>query len=109
MAGYTEKQFTTNGSVLAHPAGYSAFPQTVEAANAAVTTNADGTKVLKGGTVYPANDGTAKGIVLQDYAFDDGAVQAAIVYAGDVKTAALKQALTAEAKAALPGIHLFGN
>lgn len=108
MAGYHEKEYATKGSVLAHPTGYSAYPQTVAATDAAVSTEG-GAKVLLGGTVYPANDATAKGIVLQDYAFADGdaTVQAAIVYAGDVKAGALKAALTTEAKAALPGIHVF--
>lgn len=108
MAGYHETQYTTNGSILAHPTGYSAYPKTVAATDAAVAT-VGGAKVLLGGTVYPANDATAKGVVLQDYAFADGdaTVQAAIIYVGDVKAGALKAALTTEAKAALPGIHVF--
>lgn len=108
MAGYHETQYTTKGSVLAHPTGYSAYPQTVAATDAAVAT-VDGAKVLLGGTVYPKNDATAKGVVLQDYAFADGdaTVQAAIVYVGDIKASALKAPLTTEAKAALPGIHVF--
>lgn len=108
MAGYHETQYTTKGSVLAHPTGYSAYPQTVASTDKAVTTVA-GVKVLSGGTVYPANDATAKGVVLQDYVFSDGdaTVQAAILYVGDVKAGALKAPLTTEAKAALPGIHVF--
>ena len=108
MAGYYEKEYATKGSVLAHPTGYSAYPQTVAETDAAVAT-VDGVKVLLGGTVYPANDTTAKGIVLQDYAFADGdtTVQAAIVYVGDIKAGALKTPLSTEAKAALPGIHVF--
>lgn len=108
MAGYHETQYTNKGSVLAHPTGYSAYPQTVAATDAAVAT-VDGAKVLLSGTVYPKNDATAKGVVLQDYAFANGdaTVQAAIVYAGDVKASALKAPLAAEAKAVLPGIHVF--
>jgi hypothetical protein len=110
MAGYYEKEYATKGSVLAHPTGYSAYPQTVAATDAAVSTEG-GAKVLLGGTIYPANDATAKGVVLQDYAFSDGdaTVQAAIVYVGDIKAGALKAPLAAEAKAALPGIHVFGE
>lgn len=108
MAGYHETQYTTKGSILAHPTGYSAYPQTVAATDKAVAT-VGGAKVLLGGTVYPANDATAKGVVLQDYAFQDGdaTVQAAILYIGDVKAGALKTPLAAEAKAVLPGIHVF--
>jgi len=108
MAGYHETQYTTKGNILAHPTGYSAYSQTVAATDEAVAT-VEGAKVLLGGTVYPANDATAKGVVLHDYAFSDGdaTVQAAILYIGDVKAGALKTPLAAEAKAALPGIHVF--
>ena len=108
MAGYYEGTYESKGSILAHPTGYSAYPQTVASTDKAVAT-VGAAKVLLGGTVYPANDATAKGVVLQDYAFSDGdaKVQAAILYIGDVKAGALKTPLTTEAKAALPGIHVF--
>ena len=109
MAGYYEGNYESKGSILAHPDGYSAFPQTVSSTDPAVVTE-NGVKVLKGGTVYPANDATARGIVLQDYPIDaDGNAQAAIVYIGDIKGTALIEGLTDEAKSALTGIHVFGT
>jgi hypothetical protein len=37
--------------------------------NAGVTPDADSKKIVKAGTIYPANDATAKGVLLHDTEF----------------------------------------
>ena len=68
----------------------------------AAATTVDGRKIIKAGTIYPANDATAKGVVWADYDVTDGDVSGALVIHGFVKTAAIPAAPSTEAKAALP-------
>lgn len=50
----------------------------------AVTTEADGTKYIKAGTVYPSNDGSAKGIVFEDVDVTHGEAIGSLIVAGRV-------------------------
>ena len=61
----------------------------------------EGRYIVKAGTVYPANDATAIGIVFTDYDVTDGDQMMAIVRHGFVKSAALPEAVTPEAKEVL--------
>ena len=45
--------------------------------------------VVKAGTIYPANDATAIGVVLNDYDVTDGDAMMAVVMHGFIKKAAL--------------------
>lgn len=47
-----------------------------------VTADADGYKTIKAGTVYPANDATAKGIVFENVDVTDGAHAGSLIIAG---------------------------
>lgn len=49
----------------------------------------EGRYIVKAGTFYPANDATAKGVVLNDYDVTDGDAMMAVVIHGFVKLAAL--------------------
>lgn len=64
----------------------------------------DGRYKIKPGTIYPANDATAVGVVLNEHDVTDGDAMLAVVIHGFVKTAALPAAPSAEAKAALKQI-----
>lgn len=64
----------------------------------------DGRYVVKAGTIYPANDATAVGVVLNDYDVTDGDEMMAVVVHGFVKQAALPAQPTAEAEAAMKQI-----
>lgn len=65
--------------------------------------------VVKSGKIYPANDGTAKGIVRSDYDVTYGSAIGSLVVHADVVENKLPETVTAEAKTALEkvGIHFF--
>ncbi len=64
----------------------------------------DGRYIVKAGTIYPANDATAIGVVLNDYDVTDGDAMMAVVVHGFIKVAALPAVPAAAAVAALPQI-----
>lgn len=82
-----------------------------DAATPGLATLVDGRYVVKAGTIYPANDSTAVGVVLNDYDVTDGDAMMAVVIHGFIKTAALPAVPTAEAVAALKQIQFvpIGN
>ena len=49
----------------------------------------DGRYIVKAGTIYPANDATAQGVVLNDYDVTDSGAGMAVVVHGFIKLAAL--------------------
>ena len=61
----------------------------------------DGTKYVKMGTVFPANDGTATGIVYEDVDVTKGDMPGSVVVKGEVYVDKLAAELNAEAKTAL--------
>jgi len=67
----------------------------------------DGRYVVKAGTIWPANDGTAQGVVLNDYDVNDGDAMMAIVMHGFIKTAALPAAPSADVAASQSGTTPF--
>jgi len=80
---------------------------TVPQATASVpgqTALVNGRRILKAGTVYPSNDASAQGVVLQDYDLTDNEQNIAIIIAGDIKSGALPEAPNANAISALPRI-----
>lgn len=80
---------------------------TVPQATASVpgqTALVNGRRILKAGTIYPSNDASAQGVVLQDYDLTDNEQNIAIIIAGDIKSGALPEAPNANAVSALPRI-----
>lgn len=71
---------------------------------AAGVAEVDGKKIIKAGTVYPANDATAKGVALHDVDVTHGDATAALLVHGFVDSTKLEVQPTAEAKAALTQI-----
>ncbi len=69
-----------------------------------LATLVDGRYVVKAGTIYPANDTTAIGVVLNDYDVTDGDAMMAVVIHGFIKTAALPAVPSANAIGALKQI-----
>lgn len=61
----------------------------------------DGRYIVKAGTIYPANDATAIGVILNDYDVTDGDQMMAVVIHGFIKTAALPAVPSADAIAAM--------
>lgn len=68
----------------------------------ALAVDEGGRKVVKAGTVYPANDATAIGLVLHDYDVTDGDANCAVVIRGAVLDG--KVTVSATAKGALKGL-----
>ena len=77
---------------------------TIEAAadNAAVVTNADGSKYIPAGTIYPANDATAQGIIYEHVDVSTGNMPASLVVAGKVYEDRLPQAVDTYSSATVP-------
>ena len=69
-----------------------------------VTADSKGRKIVKAGTVYPANDGTAKGIVYKDVDVTNGPQPGSLIVEAYILEARLHTAPSAEAKAALTKI-----
>lgn len=69
-----------------------------------LATLVDGRYVVKAGTIYPANNSTAIGVVLNDYDVTDGDAMMAVVIHGFIKTAALPAVPSTDAIAAMKQI-----
>ena len=104
---YNERDYNTQKQILMFPDHYVAFTYKLSQNSALATVTSEGRKIVKAGTFFPANDDTAVGIVLNDYDVTDGDQMAAIVSHGFVKTAALPEAPTPQAEAALSMIQFF--
>jgi hypothetical protein len=77
---------------------------TYQVSNAGVTANAEGRKIVPAGTVYPANDATAFGILLTDTDVTEGSQPGAVVVDGWILEARLPVVPTAAAKTAMKAI-----
>lgn len=107
---FIENTYQNKTGILMFPDHYLAFPQTfvkeVDGSEVySITEN--GRQIIKAGTIYPANDATAKGVVLYDLDVTDGDETGAIVYHGTIKTDKLPAAPVAAAISALPQITFF--
>lgn len=104
---YKTNAYGTPKNILARPDGYVAYGFKHVKATAAVPGNAvlvDGRYIVKAGTIYPANDVTAIGVVLNDYDVTDGDAVMAVVTRGDILTAAIPKVPVAAAISALKDI-----
>lgn len=101
----TEKA-TTKVEVLMFPSHYVAFPQYFKK-DSSLATTVDGRKIIKAGTIYPANDSTAQGIVMDDLDVTDGDQNGAVICHGFIKTSVLPEAPSTNAKAAMKLIEFF--
>ena len=97
---------TTEPTILQFPDDCRSYAHTFNPDDAAAVTVA-GRKIVKAGTVYPKNDATAKGVVLNTIDVTDGAQSGAIMYAGAVNKSRLPEAIAAEAATVLPRITQF--
>lgn len=77
---------------------------TKQIAQTGATTEANGTKYVKMGTPYPANDATAIGIVYEDVDVTTGNMPGSVVTKGVVYENRLAVTLASAAKTALEGL-----
>jgi hypothetical protein len=103
---FVERTFATPSGILQYPY-FKAFAQTFLTTDATAVT-VDGSKIVKAGTVWPANDATAKGVVLNDMDVTNGTATGAVVFEGEINVNKIPTAPAAAAKTALPRITWFG-
>lgn len=77
---------------------------TEQISDAGVAADANGRKIVKAGTVWPANDATAKGLVYTDVDVTEGPQPGSVLREAWVIAERLPVALSDEAKAALTEI-----
>ena len=77
---------------------------TTEVSDVGVAANAEGKKIVLAGTVYPANDGTAKGIIYNDVDVTHGSQPGALIVEAYILEARLPVAPSEAAKTVLKEI-----
>lgn len=102
-----QNEYTSAKQILMFPDHYVAVPQKFTKNDAAVTTTADGKKIVKAGTIYPSNDASARGVVLYDVDVTNGDANGALIVHGFIKVKALPAVPTSAAIAALKDIQFF--
>lgn len=109
MMKFTTKEYGSEKHILAIPNHYVTIARTAAKATAAggMVVSENGRFIIKAGTVYPANDETAIGLVMQDYDVTDSDASMAIIIHGFVRADRLPAALSATAKPVLPQITVI--
>lgn len=92
------------GEFLAHDETVERVTKTIPQSLA--TTNADGTKYVKAGTIFPSNTASAIGILYEDVDVTSGAMAGSVVTKGTVYTDKLPTAPASAAKTALEGLGI---
>lgn len=103
---YNSQDYTTGKQILVFPDHYVGVAQTFNQNDAAAVT-VDGRKIIKAGTIYPANDATALGVVFYDVDVTDGDQNGTLIVHGFIKTGAIPAIPASAAKSALKGIQFF--
>lgn len=98
----------TQKQILAIPDNYVAIAKTIEKGSA-LAVEEDGRKIVKAGTIYPANTASAQGVILNDYDVTDGDAVVALVIFGFVRTSKLPAKPTEEAKTAMKLVAFLGE
>jgi len=104
---FITKSFGTPTGILMYPDEYQAHAQTFLPTDKTAV-DVEGRKIIKAGTIWPANDATATGVVFYDVDVTDGAATGALLFEGSVKVSKLPMAPAATAKTALSRITFFG-
>lgn len=97
---FKSQEYGTGKQILLFPDHYVCKAHTFLKDDAAAVTE-NGRKIIKAGTIYPANTAEAKGVVLYDVDATDGDRSGALVLHGFIKSSAIPAVPSTEAKAAL--------
>lgn len=108
---------TTHGSsfnapatkILVFPDHYVAVAQTFPVNDPRAVTQPNGRKIIPQGTVYPANDDTAIGVVFHDMDVTEDDTTGAVILHGFLRGENLPAALSAAAQEKLPMICVLPN
>ena len=101
-----KRVYVTEHEILASEK-YTAF--TIQVTNDGVASDDDGRKVIKQGTIWPANDATARGIILNDVDVTHSSALASLMVGGYVYKDRLPVAPTTEAASGLVNITFVDN
>ena len=107
---YTTQEYGSSKGILVFPDHYVAVGvkhAKADAGTPGLAILVDGHYIVKAGTIYPANDATAIGVVLNDVDVTYGDKQMAIVIHGFVAKAKLPVALASTAEAAMNKISFL--
>lgn len=96
-----EKSYSTGRQILASE-HYISFTCTIKKED--VEPNDEGRRIVPAGTVFPKNDATAKGLILNDVDVTYGNQPAPLLVEGYVYKGRLPEDISEEAKAVLPKI-----
>jgi len=100
--------YTTESGILQFPNEYQAYAKLFDlTADSAVVTVEDGRSIIKAGTIYPANDATARGVVFKDVDVTDGSGAGALIFEAAINENRVPEKPTDAARAALPRITWF--
>lgn len=99
---YVSKKETVSQINFLASARFQSFTTQVE--QTGVVANAKGRKVVPAGTIYPANDATAEGILLNDVDVTEGSQPGALIVEAYILEARLPVVPDAAAKTALTEI-----
>ncbi|MDR0914998.1 MAG: hypothetical protein LBM65_07575 [Oscillospiraceae bacterium] len=100
--------YGTKNEVLMYPDNYQAFAQSFETTDATAVTQ-NGKKIIKAGTIWPANGAAARGIVFNDVDVTNGTATGAVIFEGSVLIPRLPAVPTSAAKNALHKITFFAD
>lgn len=111
MMKFTTKEYGSEKHILAIPNHYVTIARTAAKATTAngMVVFENGRFIIKAGTVYPANNETAIGLVLQDYDVTDSDASMAIVIHGFVREDRLPEKMSLEAKQVLSQITVIAT
>lgn len=100
---YRTQDFTTSKQILAIPDHYVAIAQTIEKGSS-LAKDIEGHKIIKAGTIYPSNTGSAIGVIMNDYDVTYGDAVVAVIIHGFIRTDKLPEIPAAAAKTNLKQI-----
>lgn len=106
MIKYISQDYTTSKQILAIPDHYVAIAQSIPQDSELAVTE-DGRKIVKAGTIFPANDATAIGVIMNDYDITYGDAVVAVIIHGFIRTEKLPQVPADTAKTALKQISFL--
>jgi len=103
---FTQNSFGSTTGILAYPDHYVGKAVSI-LKNSALAVTVGTRKIVKAGTVFPANDATAIGVVFTDLDVTDGDGNVSVIIHGFVKKSALPVAVNALALPVLSQISFL--
>lgn len=108
MTKFKDYEYLNKKDILAIPDHYVNIARLIKS-DSSLAVEENGRKIVKAGTIFPANNETAIGLVFQDYDVTDGDVAAAILVHGFVLADKLPKAPEDEALGAMKMVSVIKN